>query len=151
MQALLARSKQFLSETDGPTATEYAVMLALIIVVALTAISSSLGSSIMASHRMVRSDRIHTPQDQPDVRDGSRAQACATTEKPSFLDGSQCRLQSPMVNEVSWEPPTRWSEHGPPADIPKLPGDTKWPRHELAGTRCWRGFRARRLARPAHG
>ncbi len=32
--------KTFLTEEDGPTAVEYAVMLALIIIVCLTAISS---------------------------------------------------------------------------------------------------------------
>ena len=37
MQAILRRTKQFLCETDGPTATEYAVMLALIIILALAA------------------------------------------------------------------------------------------------------------------
>jgi pilus assembly protein Flp/PilA len=42
MQALL---KRFLTSEDGPTATEYAVMLALIIVVALTAIQT-LGTSV---------------------------------------------------------------------------------------------------------
>ncbi len=42
MQALL---KRFLQSEDGPTATEYAVMLALIIVVALTAIQT-LGTSV---------------------------------------------------------------------------------------------------------
>jgi pilus assembly protein Flp/PilA len=42
MQALL---KRFLKSEDGPTATEYAVMLALIIVVALTAIQT-LGTSV---------------------------------------------------------------------------------------------------------
>jgi pilus assembly protein Flp/PilA len=36
----LNRVKQFLVNEDGPTATEYAVMLALIIIVALTAISA---------------------------------------------------------------------------------------------------------------
>ncbi len=41
MQAL----KRFLKSEDGPTATEYAVMLALIIVVALTAIQT-LGTSV---------------------------------------------------------------------------------------------------------
>ena len=45
MQAILRRTKQFLCETDGPTATEYAVMLALIIIVAITAISS-LGTKV---------------------------------------------------------------------------------------------------------
>jgi len=40
MQAWLSRAKSFLREEDGPTATEYAVMLALIIVVALGAIGA---------------------------------------------------------------------------------------------------------------
>ncbi len=39
MKALVKRAKDFLISEDGPTATEYAVMLALIIVVALGAIS----------------------------------------------------------------------------------------------------------------
>lgn len=37
--------KRFLQSEDGPTATEYAVMLALIIIVALTAITT-LGSKV---------------------------------------------------------------------------------------------------------
>jgi pilus assembly protein Flp/PilA len=44
MKKMLARVKQFLTSEDGPTAVEYAVMLALIIVVCIAAISS-LGSS----------------------------------------------------------------------------------------------------------
>ena len=39
MKALVKRAKDFLVSEDGPTATEYAVMLALIIVVALGAIA----------------------------------------------------------------------------------------------------------------
>lgn len=39
MKALVMRAKNFLVSEDGPTATEYAVMLALIIVVALGAIT----------------------------------------------------------------------------------------------------------------
>jgi len=39
MKALVTRVKSFLRSEDGPTATEYAVMLALIIVVALAAIT----------------------------------------------------------------------------------------------------------------
>jgi len=39
MQALVTRVKSFLKSEDGPTATEYAVMLALIIIVALAAIT----------------------------------------------------------------------------------------------------------------
>ena len=45
MQAFINRAKSFLKSEDGPTATEYAVMLALIIVVALTAIQT-LGTSV---------------------------------------------------------------------------------------------------------
>jgi pilus assembly protein Flp/PilA len=39
MNALVTKAKQFLVSEDGPTATEYAVMLALIIIVALAAIT----------------------------------------------------------------------------------------------------------------
>lgn len=39
MKAFLTKAKQFLRSEDGPTATEYAVMLALIIIVALAAIT----------------------------------------------------------------------------------------------------------------
>jgi pilus assembly protein Flp/PilA len=45
MQALWTRAQQFVKSEDGPTATEYAVMLALIVVVALTAIQT-LGTSV---------------------------------------------------------------------------------------------------------
>ncbi len=45
MKALLHRAKHFLVSEDGPTATEYAVMLALIIIVALAAITL-LGSKV---------------------------------------------------------------------------------------------------------
>jgi pilus assembly protein Flp/PilA len=40
MNTLTQRVSRFLSSEDGPTAVEYAVMLALIVVVCLTAISS---------------------------------------------------------------------------------------------------------------
>lgn len=40
MNAIRNRIKSFLVSEDGPTATEYAVMLALIIVVAIAAIST---------------------------------------------------------------------------------------------------------------
>ncbi len=45
MKALCHRVHDFLVSEDGPTATEYAVMLALIIVVAITAITT-LGQSV---------------------------------------------------------------------------------------------------------
>jgi pilus assembly protein Flp/PilA len=53
---VMTRTRQlvarFLSEEDGPTAVEYAVMLALIIVVCLAAISA-LGSSANATFTTV--------------------------------------------------------------------------------------------------
>jgi len=45
MSNFLTRAKNFLRSEDGPTATEYAVMLALIIIVALAAITS-LGETV---------------------------------------------------------------------------------------------------------
>ncbi len=45
MKSFVNRAKAFFKSEDGPTATEYAVMLALIIVVAIAAISS-LGTKV---------------------------------------------------------------------------------------------------------
>ncbi|MFH1107805.1 MAG: Flp family type IVb pilin [Planctomycetota bacterium] len=45
MSNFLNRAKNFLRSEDGPTATEYAVMLALIIIVALGAITG-LGTTV---------------------------------------------------------------------------------------------------------
>lgn len=45
MNNFLNRAKLFLQSEDGPTATEYAVMLALIIIVALGAITG-LGTTV---------------------------------------------------------------------------------------------------------
>ena len=39
MRTLLTRAKSFLVSEDGPTATEYAVMLAMIIIAALAGIT----------------------------------------------------------------------------------------------------------------
>jgi pilus assembly protein Flp/PilA len=44
MSKWIARAAQFLREEDGPTAVEYAVMLALIVVVCIAAITT-LGSN----------------------------------------------------------------------------------------------------------
>ena len=55
MKALGRRVKDFLVSEDGPTATEYAVMLALIIVVAITAITT-LGSNVDATFDSVNSN-----------------------------------------------------------------------------------------------
>ena len=40
MYRLFEKARQFLREEDGPTAVEYAVMLALIVVVCITAITA---------------------------------------------------------------------------------------------------------------
>ena len=40
MQGMISRVQRFLISEDGPTAVEYAVMLALIVVVCVTAVAS---------------------------------------------------------------------------------------------------------------
>ncbi|HUU83090.1 MAG TPA: Flp family type IVb pilin [Phycisphaerae bacterium] len=52
MKAVLNRAKTFLKSEDGPTATEYAVMLALIIVVAIGAITA-LGGKVSTAFSSV--------------------------------------------------------------------------------------------------
>ena len=52
MKSFLCNVKQFLISEDGPTAVEYAVMLALIIIVCLTAISS-IGTNASATFNRV--------------------------------------------------------------------------------------------------
>lgn len=47
MASFLKQTKRFLQSEDGPTATEYAVMLALIIIVAIGTITG-LGQSVDA-------------------------------------------------------------------------------------------------------
>ena len=52
MKALMNRAKTFLKSEDGPTATEYAVMLALIIVVCIATVQS-LGTKVDAAFQKV--------------------------------------------------------------------------------------------------
>ena len=52
MKNLLRKTRQFLVSEDGPTAVEYAVMLALIIVVCLTAIQA-IGTNANATFNSV--------------------------------------------------------------------------------------------------
>lgn len=59
MKNLLVHVKRFLKSEDGPTATEYAVMLALIIIVALAAITL-LGQKVDAIFSDVES-QLPTP------------------------------------------------------------------------------------------
>lgn len=59
MNIVARRFKDFLVSEDGPTATEYAVMLALIIVVAIFAIST-LGGKVNETFETVNT-QIDTP------------------------------------------------------------------------------------------
>jgi pilus assembly protein Flp/PilA len=52
MKTLFVRVRRFLQSEDGPTAVEYAVMLALIVVVCLTTIQS-LGTNANATFQTV--------------------------------------------------------------------------------------------------
>ena len=52
MQGMISRVQRFLISEDGPTAVEYAVMLALIIVVCITAITT-LGTKANATFNTV--------------------------------------------------------------------------------------------------
>ena len=54
MKGLMRRVRDFLVSEDGPTATEYAVMLALIIIVALAAITL-LGNKVQSIFTNVES------------------------------------------------------------------------------------------------
>jgi len=50
MQGIISKVRTFLKSEEGPTATEYAVMLALIIVVALVAIQT-LGQNVSSTFK----------------------------------------------------------------------------------------------------
>jgi pilus assembly protein Flp/PilA len=52
MRNLIAKTRQFLTSEDGPTAVEYAVMLALILVACIT-IVTTLGTSVSGTFSKV--------------------------------------------------------------------------------------------------
>jgi pilus assembly protein Flp/PilA len=54
VRTIASRVRRFLASEDGPTAVEYAVMLALIIVACIT-IVSSLGTSVSGTFSQVNS------------------------------------------------------------------------------------------------
>ena len=56
--SFVSKIRQFLASEDGPTAVEYAVMLALIVVVCLTAIGL-IGSNASATFKKV-ADKLPT-------------------------------------------------------------------------------------------
>ena len=60
MKSLALKVQRFLVSEDGPTAVEYAVMLALIIIVCLTAISS-IGTNANATFEAVADKLAATP------------------------------------------------------------------------------------------
>ena len=55
MKSLAKKVQRFLVSEDGPTAVEYAVMLALIVIVCLTAISS-IGTNANATFNAVATE-----------------------------------------------------------------------------------------------
>ena len=55
MKGLMKRAKGFIKSEDGPTATEYAVMLALIIIVAMAGITL-LGNKVNSVFSNVQSN-----------------------------------------------------------------------------------------------
>jgi len=57
MRAMTQRVVEFLKKEDGPTAVEYAVMLALIVVVCISAISS-LGSNANSTFSFVSASLV---------------------------------------------------------------------------------------------
>jgi pilus assembly protein Flp/PilA len=54
MNAALSRARHFLTSEDGPTAVEYAVMLALIVAAIIT-IVTNLGKSVSGTFSTVKS------------------------------------------------------------------------------------------------
>jgi pilus assembly protein Flp/PilA len=60
MKSLALKMHRFLVSEDGPTAVEYAVMLALIVIVCLTAISS-IGTNASATFDKVATKLAVTP------------------------------------------------------------------------------------------
>jgi len=60
MKNLATKVQRFLVSEDGPTAVEYAVMLALIVIVCLTAIRS-VGSNANLTFEAVAADLAPTP------------------------------------------------------------------------------------------
>ena len=62
MKAVLCRAKEFLVSESGPTAVEYAVMLALIIVVAIVAIQL-LGTTIRDMFNQIATELGEVPVD----------------------------------------------------------------------------------------
>ena len=60
MNRFVSRAKDFLKSEDGPTATEYAVMLALIIIVAIGTITS-LGTTVKGVFANVDAELAKVP------------------------------------------------------------------------------------------
>ena len=60
MKQFMNRAKDFLKSDDGPTATEYAVMLALIIIVAIGTITT-LGTTVKGVFANVNTELANVP------------------------------------------------------------------------------------------
>ena len=59
MQNLLTKVQNFLKSEDGPTAVEYAIMLALIVIVCLTAIQA-VGTNTNSTFERIASEMLQT-------------------------------------------------------------------------------------------
>ena len=55
MKSIVSKVQRFLKSEDGPTAVEYAIMLALIVIVCLTAIQA-IGTNAAASFQDIADD-----------------------------------------------------------------------------------------------
>jgi pilus assembly protein Flp/PilA len=62
MKAVVKRAKEFMVSEAGPTATEYAVMLALIIIVAMIAIQA-LGNTVKGMFQTLSDELSAVPVD----------------------------------------------------------------------------------------
>ena len=60
MSHVIARAKEFLKSEDGPTATEYAVMLALIVAVVIGAVTA-LGGAVSTKFQGVADEIAAIP------------------------------------------------------------------------------------------
>ena len=60
MNTFMTRAKNFIKSEDGPTATEYAVMLALIIIVAIGTITT-LGTTVTGVFANVNTELAKAP------------------------------------------------------------------------------------------
>ena len=77
MNKFLQATVRFLKREDGPTAVEYAVMLALIVVVCIAAITA-IGSSLSSAPFAIASTAVACANPSARARKGTLAESCVT-------------------------------------------------------------------------